>query len=682
MKSTGSVNYKLLLTVLVVLFSLASLAILLQVLTTRSEPDYKNDFDITRQLKNAVFTSMQSGIESLTGSPSVTRLLSGTAECDNEEILNTLDTVRRLFDSSLVYITDKDGTVTACTPFDGGKTLTGNNYSFRPYIQSALRGESTVYPALGVTTDERGLYFSNPVKKDLSGEIIGIIIVKIGLEKIDELIKSYKDPVFLLSPNKVVIATNYPDYLFHFCYPKKEDEINTIRESRQFGDSNLEPMPVFFDRKSIKFLDTPMRIHRESFLDPSWELIVLQENRQTFIVNKKQIIIVFLFILLQLIVIFYLYWNIQVRKKTERDLRKSRKNHQTLFRLAPEGICISRMNGDLLSYNEEFNKLFKFSADSARSINTRDLYVNPEEDRSLLLRELNKKGEIKNLPVNFRDAQFHELKTISSFAIIDYNGEPCIESIIRDITEIEEKEQMLRQAQKMEIIGALSSGLAHDFNNLIGGIASVVSLLKLKIKKERIIPTAELEENLEIMEQTLKRINELIRQLLSFSRNTQFSIETVDLTDVVEEVLNICRNSFNRSIKIREILPESPLLVKGNATQLEQVLLNLCINASHAMTIMRSGGESGGILTIAVNKNKTDSGDFWRISVADTGIGIAPEHQDNLFKPFFTTKKHDQGSGLGLMMVKNIIEQHRGRIDLKTKPGEGTTFFIDLPAAH
>ncbi|SHJ85495.1 PAS domain S-box-containing protein [Malonomonas rubra DSM 5091] len=255
----------------------------------------------------------------------------------------------------------------------------------------------------------------------------------------------------------------------------------------------------------------------------------------------------------------------------------------------------------------------------------------------------------------------------------------------RDITEVRRAENELKQAQKMESVGTLAGGIAHDFNNILGGILGTLALLKLKRDKGQQLSEEKLFSSLDTITETALRAKDIVSQLLTLSRKYDLKLSQVNLYDILQNVLKIAENSFDKSISIDCQMSEQ-LPVKADSNSLEQVFLNLCINAAHAMTIMRSPGDAwGGELNIRVKSIYLDkqlgrkAGEYWCISIIDTGVGMDEANLKQIFVPFFTTKNKDAGTGLGLSMVYNIVKQHEGFIDVDSQPGKGSSFYIYLP---
>ncbi|MCK9328669.1 MAG: response regulator [Candidatus Cloacimonetes bacterium] len=262
---------------------------------------------------------------------------------------------------------------------------------------------------------------------------------------------------------------------------------------------------------------------------------------------------------------------------------------------------------------------------------------------------------------------------------------------IDDVTEIKKKETQLIQAQKMETVGTLAGGLAHDFNNILNGIVGTLSIMKHKFHKDKIIEPERMASYMEILDNSSNRATDLVQQLLSLSRKQDIDFSAIDLNIALRNVIKICQNTFDRKIVINSSFADQKAIVWGSLSHIEQILLNLCINAYHAMTMMRKvSSDKENVLSLALDYIKTDpifigqhqeatEEFYWKIQIGDTGVGMNQSVLSKIFEPFFTTKGKDKGTGLGLTMVYNIVKEHKGFIDVYSEIDLGTTFHLYFP---
>jgi len=263
--------------------------------------------------------------------------------------------------------------------------------------------------------------------------------------------------------------------------------------------------------------------------------------------------------------------------------------------------------------------------------------------------------------------------------VVTYRGRPAILGTLLDITERKRLEEQLRRAQKLEAIGTLAGGIAHDFNNILSGILGYASFIE-----QQLSPTDPLRPDVETIIRSAQRAADLTRQLLTFARGGRLEVQSVDLNEIVEEVVRLLSRTIDRAIAIETHLTPELRPVDGDPAQLQQMLLNLCLNARDAMP-------QGGRLTIEtanVSLSPIESslyldleaGDYVVLTVTDTGVGMDKATQERIFEPFFTTKEH--GRGLGLAMVHSIVRGHGGAIHVYSELGQGTTIKVYLPAGE
>ena len=374
--------------------------------------------------------------------------------------------------------------------------------------------------------------------------------------------------------------------------------------------------------------------------------------------------------------------DITEKKETEIALRRL----ATTVEQASEDIIITDTEGNIQYVNPAFEKITGYSRDEVMGKKPSIIKsgIHPGRFYENLWQTIKAGktwyGRITNKSRN--GELIHEESVI--FPIIDDDGNILnFAAIKRDITEQINLEEQLLQAQKMEAIGTLVGGLAHDFNNVLGGIIGSVEILDILLNDQKLNNSEEVWSYINTIRDSSNRAVEMIKQLLSLSRRQEMEKKNFDLNESLEHVLNICKNSFPKSVLLDFHFTEEPCFVYADQTRIEQVVLNLCVNASQAMTIMEEG-EEGGTLSVSVSKEERDSSEgsnssYACIVISDTGIGMDEDIRTRMFEPFFTTKDKEIGTGLGLSMVYNIVQQHQGIIDVESEPGKGTTMKVFLP---
>ena len=261
--------------------------------------------------------------------------------------------------------------------------------------------------------------------------------------------------------------------------------------------------------------------------------------------------------------------------------------------------------------------------------------------------------------------------------------------VVLDVSREMRKDLQLQQAQKMDMIGNLAGGLAHDLNNLLGGISGSAEMMGL-LAQDPVFDSKQFDHYLHLVSQSVSRAAEMVRQLLTLSRKQEVDLRPANLGDVVANVVRIAERTLLKSVSIDVHGPDSPPMVLGDPARLEQVFLNLVLNAAHAMTTMRpTGADQGGTVCIRIapvqpgpqlRAKFAAAGDrpCWLVAVSDSGVGMSPDVLRKIFDPFFTTRA--KGTGLGLAMVYNILQYHGGFVDVYSEEGLGSTFNVYLPA--
>lgn len=300
--------------------------------------------------------------------------------------------------------------------------------------------------------------------------------------------------------------------------------------------------------------------------------------------------------------------------------------------------------------------------------------------------ELQKSSSVHNFEIQFHTRRGMTRTGLVTGEIFTLRGQRFLIMLCNDITELklveEDKKKLqslLSQAQKMESIGTLAGGIAHDFNNILSSILGYGELAKMKLETKD-----DIRKDLEGIITAGIRASDLVKQILTFSRQADILRTPILLPPMIKETLKFLRSSLPSTIEIKQDIAASSAWVMADPTQIHQVMMNLCTNAHHAMK------EEGGILGIVLKEVVFDEspetslkglkeGRYLQLSISDTGHGIPAEIRDRIFDPFFTTKERGEGTGLGLAMVHGIVKDMEGAISVYSEPGAGTAFNIYLP---
>jgi len=344
-----------------------------------------------------------------------------------------------------------------------------------------------------------------------------------------------------------------------------------------------------------------------------------------------------------------------------------------------EGVAFWNMKGQITSANAAFLKIVGYTRADLEAGPIDWLAMTPPEYADLdqrALKELIATGVCKPLEKEFIRKDGKRVAVLLGAATFEDDPRAGV-CFALDLTERKKLEHQLLQAQKMESIGQLAGGVAHDFNNILTIFQMQVDLMKYDGL------SAEQTESLEEITAGIQRGSALTRQLLLFSRREMFQPADLDLNEAITTTTKMLKRMLGETVEMQLKLAATPLLLHADAGMLDQVLMNLCVNARDAMPgggrlVIETEGVEFDELAVAQTV-QARPGAFVRLSVSDTGDGIAPEILSQIFEPFFTTKPIGKGTGLGLATVFGIVQQHQGWIGVYSEVGHGTTFRIYLP---
>lgn len=371
-----------------------------------------------------------------------------------------------------------------------------------------------------------------------------------------------------------------------------------------------------------------------------------------------------------------LVWEIADRKQAEEKI----KEQAQLLEIANDAIIVCDMNDKPLFWNKAAEKLYGWTFEQVSAIDVLELIA--EEDKSkyeTCTKEFIEKGEWEG-EFKQRTKDGRSLITYSRWTLVrDREGKPSARLIItRDFTEQRSLEAQFRRAQRLENLGSLAGGIAHDLNNVLAPVLLASQVLEKRSTDKQI------KEITGAIEKNIMRGRDIIKQILLFARGGEEGYAPQQVKYIIDEMRSIIRETFPKNINLRINVTQDLYMVVGDGTQLHQVFMNLCVNARDAMP---DGGQLKiSASNIAVNESQSKEfdgllpGDYVFLTISDTGSGIPKEIQKKIFEPFFTTKEIGKGTGLGLSTVVNIIKSHKGFFNLHSEVGKGTEFRIYLPS--
>ncbi len=648
---------------------------------------------------------MESMVQALAELPAILPVIRFPSPSSLDQANKTLDRYRSVSGASVCYLMDTRGLTIASSNRESRDSFVGQYFNFRSYFKEALGGARSLYIGLGATTGRRGFYMSCPVR-DREGRIVGVVAMKKDLDELEKSLSQYR--WFLVARNGVILASPDPEMRLKSLWPLDSVTHNELLVSGQFGPGPFDPvlqMKVQDQSEVTLGGDSYLVIRHETGYD-GWSVILFWPIKQISVYRAFGIILTLL--IGCLFVSFHT--TIYIVKRAADKVRDSERRLSDIIEFLPDATMAINKDKQIIIWNRAIEAMTGVSAKDmigrgdyaytepfygeARP-QLMDLFWEPHHDIAASYPQMTREGD-KLVAEVFCPALYNGRGAhvwLVAAPLRDAEGRlvGAIESI-RDITGLKRTEderqrlgERLNRAEKMESLGTLAGGVAHDLNNVLGVLVGYSELLVEKIPQES--PLKRFVDN--ILASALRGAA-IIQDLLTLARRGVAISEVVNLNSVITDYLKSPEfekiKAYHPYVAFATHLERELLNIKGSPVHLIKTMMNLLSNAAEAIT------ETGEVSIRTENRyldkpirgyDDMREGDYVVLTVSDNGKGISPEDIGKIFEPFYTKKIMGRsGTGLGLAVVWGTVKDHDGYIDVQSEEGKGSVFTIYFPVTR
>jgi PAS domain S-box-containing protein len=626
--------------------------------------------------------------------------------------------------AAALYLVDREGLTLAASNWNLPSSFVGQSYRQRPYFEDAVQGRRGVFYGLGLTTGQSGLFIAEPVRAQ--GSVIGVMVVKISLEPLQTAWMRGADPVVLRDSRGIVFLSAVPEWLFHSVRPLSDEDRRWVAEHGQYGKRtrfdvlpwNVEERrdpPAFVLRTAVQgrrlellALDTPLP-------ELGWTLTVTADMKE--VIQARQAALALSALAVALLLLGVLYWRlrekrfveqraarIELERRVEERTRDLQEAHA--FRKAMEDSLLVGMRardpeGKIIYVNPALCAMVGYSAQELLGRRPPYPYWHPD-DLEKQARESDDALQGRAAPHGFESRLRHKdghdvITMVYAAPLVDAEGvhRGWMSSVV-DITaqkqaEARQRDQELRlqRSARLASVGEMASTLAHELNQPLMALSNFAVAARALATRAAVPAGAAAVAGTsadtllagaldEIVEQS-KRASEIVKRVRAFINPQRAHYESLTMESVIVHAETLLKPELQRDgVALRLVLDDAGATVRGDRVLLEQVLVNLIHNALHAMQDLPQNGSpscSPARRGIELSTRRVDQG--VRVTVADEGAGIPPDQLEQVFAPFFTTRR--DGLGLGLNICRTIVEAHGGFIEVDNRAGGGAAFSFTLP---
>jgi len=692
-----SIKYRITATVIITLLAIITIAFCtdkLALLRYREDQDVATGrlaFKVNEYISHNFY---RFGVR-LAGNKEVISLCLGNENYDLEKLQNLLDSVCEILSASLVFVMDNQGVVLASSSSGKIEGMIGSKFRFGPVFRQANNGLTYRYAAVGVLTNKRGFYFSEPIYDSESAKPVGVVAIKIGLEGLDSIIGSLggRQEAFLLSPDGIVFSATKKNWLYKAAFPITDSRKAELLQSRQFNKALLDPLKFLLNRPEIDYSGNRMLVKIQELWLDGWKVATLKPA-------PYPITIV---VLLSLVTIFpgiiFIFMSLQSRKKKDliEEIRQARKSNddtkrshhkmvgelEAILSASLVGIVLIQ-RGKIRNVNECMSEIFGYSREEMIGMGVGKLFPSRQLFRIFIMKFARQLAQrkLEHLEYQFKNKEGRTFPcTLSGKAVDPVDLSQGVVWVIEDISKRKKDEEELKLAKRLaeEANEAKSLFLANMSHEIRTPINAIIGLIELVLEGNL---SNEQREKLELVYKSSWRLINIINDILDYSKIESGRMEPEEKVFSLKKLLDEIVKSFevqayDKGLYLTvDLDPRISDYIIGDHLKLMQVIVNLI---SNGIKFTEEGG-------VHIRVSKLDRAEYPAIlllfEIIDTGIGIAREKQETIFEAFVQAdtshSKKFGGAGLGLSICRSIIQFLGSYIHLESIEGEGARFWFTL----
>ena len=660
----------------------------------QQQPDTEN---LARELHTYIIQYYAESVRRLASRQEIGDICIGTTAIDNPTLLRVLNTSQNVLNVSLVYVMNREGTVVGCSTAPDEMSLTGNNYRFRPYFYQAIAGTPYIFPAVGITTNAKGIYFSAPVYESERSEPIGVVVIKTKSHALDSIFASLHKKgleALLCSSDGVIFASTRNQWNFRTAKPIAPNRLQEIRASKQFSHFELSSLPFSLENSIVHYDGLRATVVVQPLQIVGWHIVTLAPVPFPWFVVLLISCIVLSLGMLTAVIMYNAHREEQlagqiiagqeVSNRANAAYKTSVLELETIFSTSLVGIVLVR-NGLIVNANKRMCEMFGYDQDEMINSDVRRLFSGRRTFRRFVRRHLHllMDSNIEQVEYDLKKKNGALIPcTLSGKAIARSNLAQGTVWVVEDVSRWKAAEQELKHAREAAEAASLAKGqflanMSHEIRTPMNGIIGLTNIL---LRYD--IPDGQ-REYLVLIRRSAIRLMTIINDILDFSKleagRFELDQRPFSLRGLLREVVQPMEPTARRKkVQLKlTVDPAVPDILHGDQTKVMQVLTNL-IDNSLKFT-------DKGSVNVEVRLEKQDQSFSQTVlfKVADTGIGIVPAYHPKVFESFFQANaSHNRkvgGTGLGLSISKGLVVLMGGHIWFDSEPGKGTNFYFTLP---